>query len=242
MTEEAFSSDVTGAMEYAIDVTGLTFGYRRGAPVLDIPKLTIRRGERVFVYGPSGSGKTTLLGILAGVLRADAGAVRVIGNDLARMPGSARDAFRALHIGYIFQMFNLIPYLTVLENIVLPCRLSAKRRQRLGDVDVEDAGAALAERLGIGGLAGASVTELSVGQQQRVAAARALLGAPEIVIADEPTSSLDADRRQQFLDLLFMCCANAGSTLVFVSHDRQLARRFDRELALPGINRAATGA
>jgi putative ABC transport system ATP-binding protein len=223
----------------AIDIRGLRFAYARGPAILDIPALTIARGERVFVHGPSGSGKTTLLGVLAGVLRATEGQVQVLGSDLATMGGAARDAFRALHVGYVFQLFNLIPYLTVLENIVLPCRLDARRRQRLGATSLDAAGRAMARALDIGELVGEPVTSLSVGQQQRVAAARALIGAPELVIADEPTSALDSDRREQFLELLFRSCADAGATLVFVSHDRQLMPLFDRGVSLPEVNRAA---
>jgi putative ABC transport system ATP-binding protein len=205
--------------------------------VLEVPELRIDRGERVFIFGPSGSGKTTLLGVLAGVLAADAGSVRILGSDLAVMSAGARDAFRAEHVGYIFQMFNLIPYLTVVENITLPCKLNRRRRARLGRVAPEDAAEVLANRLEIGDHLHAPVTELSVGQQQRVAAARALIAAPELVIADEPTSSLDADRRTRFLELLFEICRDAGSTLAFVSHDRHLLPLFDRGLSLPELNR-----
>jgi putative ABC transport system ATP-binding protein len=231
-------SDV-GAAAAAVDVQGLTFAYRRGVPVLDVPELRIGRGERVFVYGPSGSGKTTLLGILAGVLPPDTGTVRVLGTDLGRLSTGARDAFRAEHLGYIFQMFNLIPYLSVLENITLPCRLNRNRAGRLRGVSPDAEAARLAERLEITPFLRGRVTELSVGQQQRVAAARALIAAPDLVIADEPTSSLDADRRTRFLELLFDVCAEAGSTLVFVSHDRHLLPMFDRALSLPELNRLA---
>jgi putative ABC transport system ATP-binding protein len=210
--------------------------------VLDVPELRVERGERVFLFGPSGSGKTTLLGILAGVLAPDTGAVRILGTDLTKLSAGGRDGFRAEHIGYIFQMFNLIPYLTVLENIVLPCRLDRRRMARLKGKDDRAAAAALAERLEIAPYLKSPVTELSVGQQQRVAAARALIGSPELVIADEPTSSLDADRRQRFLDLVFEICAETKSTLVFVSHDRQLEPLFDRQLSLPELNRVATAA
>jgi putative ABC transport system ATP-binding protein len=136
-------------------------------------------------------------------------------------------------------MFNLIPYLSVRENIVLPCRLSRERRDRLGDVSVDDGARTLAEALEIGTLLDEGVTRLSVGQQQRVAAARALIGAPELIVADEPTSALDSDRREQFLELLFERCANAGSTLVFVSHDRGLEHMFDRAVSLTDVNTAA---
>jgi putative ABC transport system ATP-binding protein len=221
----------------AVSVEDAVFSYVRGSPVLHIGSLTIERGEKVFVYGPSGSGKTTLLGMLSGVLRADSGSVRVLGTDLTSLSNRGRDALRAAHIGYIFQLFNLIPYLSVLDNIVLPCRVSRERRERLGGVSPERAAAALADALQIGGLLDERVTRLSVGQQQRVAAARALIGAPELVIADEPTSALDSDRRESFLELLFARCADAGATLAFVSHDRQLEHMFDRALLLSDLNR-----
>ena len=224
----------------AVAVRDLRFAYRRGPVVLDIPSLEIARGTTVFLHGPSGSGKTTLLGLVAGVLAPREGQVLVLGTDLGRLPASARDAFRAEHVGYVFQMFNLLPYLSVLENITLPCRLHRARRRRLGGADPDAEARALADRLGIGDLVARRVTELSVGQQQRVACARALLGRPELVIADEPTSALDADRRAQFLELLFGACAHAGATLLFVSHDRALEPLFDASLALPALNRAAS--
>ncbi|MGH7466327.1 MAG: ATP-binding cassette domain-containing protein, partial [Longimicrobiales bacterium] len=118
----------------AVLLENTAFSYGSGPTVLRVPGLRIERGEKLFIFGPSGSGKTTLLGLLAGVLRADAGVVRVLGTDLATLSDRRRDALRAAHIGYIFQMFNLIPYLSVQENIVLPCRLSRERRHRLGDV------------------------------------------------------------------------------------------------------------
>lgn len=223
-----------------VEISELTFAYRAGRPVLDIPSLRIDRGRRVFLFGPSGSGKTTLLGILAGVLDVQGGSVRVLQREMARLTSSQRDNFRAVHIGYIFQMFNLIPYLSVLENITLPCRLNGERRAR-AERDGESLNAAarrIADHLEIGALLGSPVTELSVGQQQRVAAARALIGAPELVIADEPTSALDADLRERFLELLFDSCAQAGSTLVFVSHDRSLQPLFDEAISLPEVNRA----
>lgn len=223
----------------AVLLEDASFAYGAGPTVLHVPALRIERGEKVFIFGPSGSGKTTLLGLLAGVLRSDAGMVRVLGTDLGALSGGRRDAMRAAHIGYIFQMFNLIPYLSVLENILLPCRLSAERRARLGDVSPEQAGRSLADALQIGGLLRERVTRLSVGQQQRVAAARALVGSPELIVADEPTSALDSDRREQFLELLFERCTAAAATLVFVSHDRQLERMFDRAVSLEDLNTAA---
>jgi putative ABC transport system ATP-binding protein len=225
-------------MSLAIDLRRLRFRYGGGPWVLDIPELTLARGARAFLYGPSGSGKTTLLGVLAGVLEAEEGEVRVLGEDLASLSGARRDAFRAEHIGYVFQMFNLIPYLSVLDNIALPARMTAGRRARLDGTGVRETAAQLAGHLHIGDLLKKPVTELSVGQQQRVAACRALIGAPELIVADEPTSSLDFDRREAFLELLFQECERAGATLVFVSHDRTLEGMFSRTISLPDVNRA----
>ncbi len=223
----------------AVAVRDLRFAYGRGPAVVDIPALDIARGESVFLYGPSGSGKTTLLGLIAGVLQPGAGRVEVLGVDLAQRSASARDAFRAEHVGYVFQQFNLIPYLSVRDNITLPCRLHGARRARLAGVSLQDAARAMAAELQIEALLERPVTDLSVGQQQRVAAARALIGHPELVIADEPTSALDTDRREAFLSLLFASCARAKATLLFVSHDLTLQPLFSQALDLTALNRAA---
>lgn len=220
-----------------MELNGLKFSYRSGPQILDIDSLVVPAGERVFLHGPSGSGKTTLLGIIAGVLKASSGEVRILGTDLTRLSSGRRDAFRGEHLGYIFQMFNLIPYLTALDNITLPCRIAPARRARIqGDVNVE--ARRLARSLEIESLLNATPGELSVGQQQRVAAARALMGRPDLLVADEPTSALDSDRRDAFLNLLFDSCRESGTTLLFVSHDRGLEGRFDRALSLPDVNRA----
>jgi putative ABC transport system ATP-binding protein len=192
----------------------------------------------VFVHGPSGSGKSSLLSLLAGVVAPQRGSLHVLGTELPRLAGAARDAFRADHVGIIFQMFNLVPYLSVLENVTLPCRFSARRRRRAeASGGVEREAERLLEHLDLAKAARSrrAVTRLSVGEQQRVAAARALMGRPEIVLADEPTSSLDADRREAFLRLLFRECESEGVTLVFVSHDRGLQGLFDRTLALADL-------
>ena len=219
------------------ELRDLRFAYRTGREVLDLPALDVAPGERLFLHGPSGSGKTTLLGLRAGVLTPRAGTVRLLGTEISALGGGARDRFRAAHLGYVFQMFNLIPYLSVRDNITLPCRISAVRRARAGDPAAQ--ARQLADRLEIGALLDEPVTALSVGQQQRVAVARALIGAPELVVCDEPTSALDADRRDRFLALLFARVQEAGSALVFVSHDLALAGRFDRTVALGALNRAA---
>ena len=224
-------------MDYTVEIANLDFCYRPPKVVLKITELAIAKGEKIFLYGHSGSGKTTLLGILAGVLKANEGNVKILGQDLSLMSGPARDGLRGAHIGYIFQMFNLIPYLNVLENVTLPCRISQERQRRLNGRSREDEAKSLLERLGIGEIASDNVGDLSVGQQQRVAAARALLGAPELIIADEPTSSLDEDHREGFLQLLFDQCRDLGSTLIFVSHDRRMMPLFDRAISLTEINR-----
>ena len=222
----------------AIELRELEVGYDPGQPILRIPKLEIAAGERVFLYGPSGCGKTTLLGVLAGVLPATHGEVWVLGRPLHQWTAAQRDAFRGEHVGYIFQMFNLLPYLDVRENILLSCRLNMARRARLGSRSLDTALEQLAEALEISDKLDRRPIELSTGEQQRVAAARALLGAPALVIADEPTSALDADRCGLFLELLLKCCAESRATLVFVSHDRQLEPYFDRALDLTQLTAA----
>jgi len=227
----------------AIDITAVRFAWKPSSPpVLDIPELQINGGERVFIEGPSGSGKTTLLSILAGIATPQQGAVSVLGKRLDAMTGAQRDGFRADHLGVIFQMFNLIPYLTIQENVTLACRFSRRRLEKavLRSGSVEEEARRLLRHLDLDhpDLLSRPVTELSVGQQQRVATARALLGAPEIIIADEPTSALDAAHRQEFIELLFEECRNEQTTLLFVSHDTSLAAMFDQRVRLSEINQA----
>ncbi len=220
-----------------IKINNLTFGWNRDSRVLDIPSLVIQPCEKVLIKGPSGSGKSSLLSLLAGITVPDDGSVCVLGQEMASLSASDRDTFRANHIGYIFQQFNLLPYLSVAENILLPLRFSATRRQQANG-DTADIARRLIVALGLPEtLLSRPVTALSIGQQQRVAAARALIGGPELLIADEPTSALDTDTRQQFIDLLMGECDRAGSTLVFVSHDPALTPCFDRTIALSDINR-----
>lgn len=227
----------------AIAIEGLRFRWRPDRPwVLDIPSLRLAAGERWLLAGPSGSGKSTLLAVIAGIQQASAGRVVVLGHELATLSGAARDRLRADRLGVIFQMFNLLPYLSVLENVLLPCQFSAARRRRAQAMAGSAPAAArrLLAQLGLDapGLERRPAAELSVGQQQRVAAARALIGQPELIIADEPTSALDADRRLDFVTLLQRECASAGAALLFVSHDRTLAAYFDRVVELSALNRA----
>ncbi len=210
-----------------------------GADCLRIARLHIAAGRTVFLHGPSGCGKSTLLGLLAGVLLAKQGSVSLLGQSWAAIPSGARDKRRADHVGVVFQQFNLLPYLTVLDNVLLPCRFSALRASRCAGGPAA-AAQALLQRVALPApLWQRRADALSVGQQQRVAAARALIGAPELVIADEPTSALDAALRDDFMALLMDACAAAGSTLIFVSHDERLAARFDQRLSLPTLNQAA---
>lgn len=202
---------------------------------LDLPALQIQRGQTVFLRGPSGSGKSSLLGLAAGVLLASSGQVCLLGQDWRVLGPSARDRRRADHLGIVFQQFNLLPYLSVLDNVRLPLRFSRRRAQAAPARAAE----ALLDQVALPAtLWGARADELSVGQQQRVAAARALIGAPDMVIADEPTSALDEPLRDAFMDLLLGHCRAAGAALLFVSHDPRLAQRFDTVLDLPSLNRA----
>ena len=227
--------------ENAIAISGLRFGYGSDDNILAIRELNVGTAQRVFLFGPSGCGKSTLLAMIGGVLVPRAGTVAILGEDLSGMKSAARDRVRADHVGFIFQQFNLVPYLSVVENVSLPCRYSRRRLKRAIDADgsLEKSAARLLSALGIGEeLRSRKSTDLSVGQQQRVAAARALIGQPELVLADEPTSSLDADRRREFISLLVSECGRANSTVIFVSHDASLATHFDVAIDLQRTNAA----
>lgn len=227
-----------------IDISGLSFTWPKAlSPVLKIDHFRVEPGELLFLMGPSGSGKSTLLGLLTGILTPQHGEVNILGQKLSQLQGSARDRFRADNIGYIFQIFNLIPYLSVVENVILPCQFSSFRKKKIKDQDSSphDEALRLLAHLNLNdpGLLDKPVVELSVGQQQRVAAARALIGSPSLVIADEPTSSLDTEHRESFLRLLFDECSRSGATLIFVSHDTSLVPLFDRVVEFRKINTAS---
>jgi putative ABC transport system ATP-binding protein len=221
-----------------ISIRNISFRYRSKDPdILNIAKLDIFPGEKLFLHGPSGSGKTTLLGLLSGIIAPQEGSLTILGKDFAKLPSHQRDRFRGANIGYIFQMFNLLPYLSAIDNITLSCELSAERKQRIGQDSIKSSAENLARELGIFDLLNRRVTELSVGQQQRVAAARAILGKPKFIIADEPTSSLDSDHRESFLRSLFSVCEKNNATLILVSHDRQIMHLFDRSVSITEINK-----
>ncbi|PKF62996.1 methionine ABC transporter ATP-binding protein [Psychromonas sp. psych-6C06] len=222
-----------------IKINNLCFSWAN-KPIIDIPELLINHGEHLFIEGPSGSGKSTLLNLLAGVLIPQEGEITVLDQPLNKLSGSEKDSFRANHIGFIFQQFNLIPYLSVIDNITLPCSFSKSRKNKAitRSGNLKNEAIRLLNALGLDDkeLFQRSVTELSVGQQQRVAAARAMLGSPDIIIADEPTSALDNEHRQAFIKTLFIECEKENITLIFVSHDKSLKQHFKHTINLPEIN------
>ena len=229
-----------------VEIDRVRFAWKTGQrDILDITRLEIAAGERVFIEGPSGSGKSTLFSLLGGVVSPREGTVRVLQVDISQMSAARRDRFRADHIGFVFQMFNLVPYLSMMDNVVLPCRFSHRRFERAqtrsGSPDAE--ARRLLVRLGLepAELLGRPVTELSIGQQQRVAIARALIGAPELIMADEPTSALDEGTRKRFLHVLSEQCDEAGVSLLFASHDTRLSALFDRRISLDELNRNGAG-
>ncbi len=204
---------------------------------LSVPQFTIAPRETVLLLGESGSGKSTLLSLICGTMLADEGEVSVAGRNLSQLSGGQRDRFRAEQIGVIFQQFNLLPFGTVVDNILLPLRFAPTRRNSIPNPRAE--AARLCKALGLpSSLLSARASNLSVGQQQRVAVARALIGAPPLIIADEPTSSLDAGSQANFLDLMFDQVAANGASLMMVSHDPRLADRFDRVIDMKDIAQA----
>ena len=233
------SPDADGAGQ-AIELENVVYSWPgQKQPILRIPRFSLGQGETLFLSGPSGGGKSTLISLVAGILQPASGCVSVNGVRVDLLPGSTRDAFRGDAMGLIFQQFNLIPHLCMLDNVLLPCRFSSARAVRAAarDGSPEKSAQRLLQRLGLGrDMWGNPVGRLSVGQQQRVAAARALVGAPPLIMADEPTSALDADRRADFLHLLLRECADAGSSLLFVSHDTALADAFARRVSMVQIN------
>jgi putative ABC transport system ATP-binding protein len=217
----------------AVQLTGIrfSFGDDHQRPLLEIDHWAVQRGEKVLIHGPSGVGKSTLMNILSGLLTCDTGEVSVLGQRLDQMSVRQRDQFRADNIGCVFQRFNLIPYLNAIDNIGLANTFSAGGNGRW-----REEAAALLTALTVHEDSWAKPTSnLSMGQQQRVAIARALINSPEILIADEPTSSLDSENRDNFLSLLMGLIKERDMTLIFVSHDMTLAKYFTRLDALPDI-------
>lgn len=211
---------------------------------LTIDDFSLAKGSRVLLLGPSGSGKSTFLSLLCGIVAPQAGRIETFDTDLGALTGGERDRFRAEHFGIIFQMFNLLPYGSATVNVMLPLNFAAGRMKKAAqNGPASHEAARLLTRLGLSEteIAGRTAATLSVGQQQRVAAARALIGRPEIIVADEPTSSLDRNRQAAFLDLLFAEAEAAGATLIMVSHDESLAPRFDSVRRLDEFAHASRG-
>ncbi len=203
---------------------------------ISIPAFDLKVGETVLLLGESGSGKSTLLSLICGTVSADRGAISVSGTDIASLSAGQRDRFRAEQIGLIFQQFNLLPYASVLDNILLPLQFSPDRRKRVASLKEE--AETLCQNLGLpDNVMNVRAGTLSVGQQQRVAAARALIGTPPLLIADEPTSALDAATQKTFLQLLFAQSRAHNTTLLMVSHDARLADQFDRVVQMSDITK-----
>lgn len=199
-------------------------------PILDIPQFRIDAGEQVVLVGRSGCGKTTLLHIIAGISRADSGTVRVNGIDLARLSEPGRDRFRAENLGYVFQTFNLLPGFNALENVILGMTFASGRYDRQRAL-------ALLDRVGLRSRWDHRPAALSVGEQQRVAVARALASRPRLLLADEPTANVDPRNQQHVIDLIRTTCRDEQIALLIVTHSREVASQFDRLLRLEEINR-----
>lgn len=219
----------------ALSIEGLQVRYP-GLPVpaLDIDMLALEAGARVALTGPSGSGKTTFINVVTGMERTGSGSVRWNGDDLARLPEGRRDRWRARNVGLVMQEFHLFPGLPAEANVLLPQRLS-----RLGlPADARRRGLELLERVGID-RPGQTVETMSRGQMQRVAVARALVGDPGLIVADEPTASLDAESGAAVAGLLLELAGETGATLIVATHDERLTGRLDRALRLENGRLAA---
>jgi putative ABC transport system ATP-binding protein len=214
----------------AISLKNITYKYPKQT-ILENYSLYIKEGDSVFIHGASGRGKSTLLNIMAGVLRPSIGEVTVLNRDLTKLKARQLDLWRSNEIGYIFQQFNLLPYLTGRENIRLPLIISKKKKNSLEE-EFESELSRIAKNLNIEEILESYPHQMSVGQQQRIAIARAIIGNPKLIIADEPTSSLDDQRTDEFIKMIIEYKKTSGATLVFVSHDQRLAQYFDRTIEL----------
>ena len=216
----------------SIALNNLAFRYHKNSkqPTLHIEHWQLP-DSRTFLYGPSGSGKSTLLNIISGLLLPSQGEVEVLGERLDKMSARKRDKFRANNIGYIFQQFNLIPYLNAIDNIKLANTFSKQNKPQTAH--------SLLEQLKVNSADWQRpIYQLSVGQQQRIAIARALINQPKLLIADEPTSALDADAKDAFLSLLLLLSQQANTSLLFVSHDLALKSHFTVNQSIADINAA----
>lgn len=224
-----------------VSLKDIRFGWKQGdADLISLEHFTVGAGEKVFISGPSGCGKSTLLSLVSGVALPRSGAIEMLGQSITQMGTSKRDRFRADHQGIVFQLFNLVPYLTILENVLLPCQFSKLRRYKAGQggLTVEQEATRLLDHLelDLAKLGKQPVVELSIGQQQRVAVARALIGSPDLIIADEPTSALDEGTSRRFIELLLVESKISRTGIIFVSHDKRLAEQFDRHVEFESLN------
>jgi ABC-type lipoprotein export system ATPase subunit len=202
--------------------------------ILDIDSFQLAADEHCALEGRSGSGKSTLLNVISGIMRPDAGRVIIDGKDIARLDEARRDRVRADKLGLVFQQFNLLPGFTALENVLVAMTFGSGRPDRTRAMRLLDA-------VGLGHRLDHKPAELSVGQQQRVAVARALANRPRAVLADEPTASIDPAHQQQVIDLLRTTCTEQGVALLVVTHAADVAGQFPRRVRLEDFNRAATG-
>jgi putative ABC transport system ATP-binding protein len=200
--------------------------------VLDVPAFALAEGEQCSLAGHSGSGKSTLLHVISGIMRPDAGSVRIDGIDITRLDEARRDRVRADKLGLVFQQFNLLPGFTALENVLVAMSFGSGKPDRWRAADLL-AAVGLSHRLHH------KPAELSIGQQQRVAVARALANRPRVILADEPTASVDAAHQRQVIDLVRGTCTEQGVALLLVTHDPAVAAQFPRRLRLEDFNRAA---
>jgi putative ABC transport system ATP-binding protein len=208
-----------------IDIRALRFAYPGSGFRLDIPSFQMRDGEKLAVIGPSGSGKTTLLNLVSGIVTPSSGELRVADTDIRALSDADRRDFRVRHIGFVFQDFELLDYLDVLDNILHPYRITGALRL---DRAVRERARRLAEGLGVGDKLSRHPDHLSQGEKQRVAICRALLPGPRLLLADEATGNLDPRNKGRILDLLFESVDTHGATLLAVTHDHELLPRFDR--------------
>lgn len=201
-------------------------------PVLCVPTWRVEPNERIFLHGDSGSGKSTLLGLLAGLRKPTSGDVTVLGTSISTLSGRKRDAFRAKNIGVVFQQFNLIPFLSVLDNILLAAEFA-----QVSSSAVRARGLELLERVNLDpALSLRKASQLSIGQQQRVAIVRALINSPALLLVDEPTSALDQANKESFLTLLNEVLDDANCAMIFVSHDPSIGELFERRVAMDALN------
>lgn len=242
------SIEISEQEPLAISLKDVTFRWPKAKhTILDIPALSIHSQQHLFIKGPSGSGKSTLLSLLTAINTPEKGSITLLGTDIGQLKQGQRDQFRADNIGYIFQQFNLLPYLSVIDNVCLACEFSKQRRQKVlsqvGSIKdpIRQEAIRLLTALNLPAeIQTQKASHLSIGQQQRVAAARALMGSPALIIADEPTSALDHDNREAFIQLLLEEVSRSHATLIFVSHDPTLEPLFNKSMDLAQLNQGKT--